>query len=88
MEGISFDNVADVLEDIENNIQRCYQALNASRDEKRQQLGESMHCLKQDCEKLETELRNLEQLKCYLMESYGGYNKRVCCCNDKKFNEI
>ena len=34
MEGISFDNVADVLEDIEKNIQRCYQALNASRDDK------------------------------------------------------
>ncbi len=77
MEGISFDNVADVLENIENNIQRCYQALNASRDEKRQQLGESMHCLKQDCEKLETELRNLEQLKCYLMELIAEVPKQV-----------
>ena len=77
MEGISFDNVADVLEDIEKNIQRCYQALNASRDEKRQQLEESMHCLKQDCEKLETELRNLEQLKCYLMELIAEVPKQV-----------
>lgn len=77
MEGISFDNVADVLEDIENNIQRCYQTLNASRDEKRQQLGESMHCLKQDCEKLETELRNLEQLKCCLMELIAEVPKQV-----------
>ena len=77
MEGISFDNVADVLEDIEKNIQRCYQALNASRDEKRQQLGDIMHCLKQDCEKLEKELRNLEQLKCYLMELIAEVPKQV-----------
>lgn len=36
-----------------------------------------MHCLKQDCEKLETELRNLEQLKCYLMELIAEVPKQV-----------
>ncbi len=68
MEEMSFGIVADTLEEIGQKLQRCYNELNFSRDEKRQQLGDSMHCLKQDCGKLENELRNLEQMQYHLKD--------------------